>query len=406
MYVFTFSAKLDADIFAYSWWIIVIEKSNVDAPIYHASVQDAESPLRQYTGIPDHCLTILGPRRVPGILPPAHNTNSSVVVSTSVGFRFLKSEEYDDAVKTLRADVSVALADVIDPENASVKRIGRSADRTHAWLRDSVENPGRDRSLPLFAAIPPVESQLLSLYLSDLQTEYRSQISGLCIHSVSTLAALPEELRQLPVIFLSDPPTPQALLAAIYAGIDLAAVPFVTRSSEHGIGLSFSFPGSIETFDKPLGSDLWSTVNATDLSTLSPGCRCYTCQRHHRAFVHHLLQAGEMLAWTLLQIHNYTVIDSFFESVRQSIERGSFDKDVETFGRAYASEIPKSTGKRPTVRGYQMKSVGGGEPKKNSKAYGKLDDQMQKLAEAESGIATPDGDADDIEEHGLAKKMG
>jgi len=40
-----------------------------------------------------------------------------------------------------------------------------------------------------------------------------------------------------------------------------------------------------------------------------------------------------------------------------------------------------------------MKSIGGGEPRKNPKAYGRLDDAMQKLAEAESSIATPTGDA-------------
>jgi queuine tRNA-ribosyltransferase len=112
-----------------------------------------------------------------------------------------------------------------------------------------------------------------------------------------------------------------------------------------------------------------------------------------------------MVAWTLLQIHNFSIMDAFFISVRESIRNGTFEKDVATFGRAYDSELPRQTGKGPRVRGYQTKSIGGGEPKKNLKAYGKLDDQMQRLAEAESGVTTPDGDAMDIEEHGLAQRL-
>jgi queuine tRNA-ribosyltransferase len=349
---------------------------------------------------------------MPGVTPPAHNTNSSVAISTSVGFRQLELQHYNVAIKRLKADISASLADVVTAEHAGAKRIARSADRTHAWLRDSLEEVTRGKQaapLPFFASIPPLEpSSLLALYLSDLHYEYKPHTSGLCLYSAATAEAIPKALRELPSICLVDPPTPQALLATIHAGLDLVTVPFVTQASEAGIALSFSFPhstaDSTTRATKPLGFDLWSTTHASDLSPLGADCQCYTCRRHHRAYVHHLLQANEMLAWTLLQIHNYTVIDAFFHGVRRSLEQGTFEYDMETFGRAYESEMPAKTGQGPRVRGYQTKS-GRGEPKKNAKAYGRLDDQMQKLAEAESGVATPDGDADDIEAHGLASKV-
>ncbi|KAJ9504273.1 hypothetical protein H2202_000329 [Exophiala xenobiotica] len=382
-----------------------IEKSHENAPVYTTPTQEGESPLRRYIGLPIQCLSIFGPRRVPSIAPPAHNTNSSVAISTSVGFRFLDLEQYNDARKRLKADISISLADVIQRQNASLKRVHRSADRSHAWLRDSVEGGGTQSSLPFFASVPPLEPQPLSLMFRDLHDEYREQISGLCLYSPSTTAGLPDNLRQLPVLCLSDPATPHAVLAGVHAGVDMMTVPFVTQSSEHGIALSFSFPGLKEQSIKPLGTDMWSTAHATDLSPLSPDCNCYTCQRHHRAYVHHLLQASEMLAWTLLQIHNYTIIDSFFDSIRESIKQGTFVADMDSFCRAYEPELPKQTGQGPRVRGYQTKSVGGGEMRKNPKVYGKLDDQIQKLAEAESGVATPDGDANEIEEHGLAKRV-
>lgn len=299
----------------------------------------------------------------------------------------------------------MSFADVISNDAASAKRIEKSVDRTHAWLRDTVETEQAAKASPLFASIPPLEPEKLSFYLSDIEDDFRPQVSGLAVHTPATTVGFSQSLRQLPTICLSDPSTPLAVLSAIHTGIDMITVPFVTRASEHGIALRFTFPGSPESHNQPLGEDFWSSGHETDLSPLSPGCKCYACQRHHRAYLHHLLQANEMVAWTLLQIHNFAIIDSFFDNVRQSIERGTFEDDVKTFERAYESEMPKLSGQGPRVRGYQAKSVGRGEPKRNPKAYGKLDDQVQKLAEAESGTATPDGDAMEIEAHGLASRV-
>lgn len=46
---------------------------------------------------------------------------------------------------------------------------------------------------------------------------------------------------------------------------------------------------------------LWWQRYAADPGPLSPGCGCYTCARHSRAYVHHLLQTGEMLAQVWLR---------------------------------------------------------------------------------------------------------
>lgn len=58
------------------------------------------------------------------------------------------------------------------------------------------------------------------------------------------------------------------------------------------------------------------------------------------------------------------------------------------------------------VRGYQFKSVGGGETKKNPRPYGRLDDAVEKLAESESSLPTPSADAEDLQANGFAEKSG
>lgn len=39
-----------------------------------------------------------------------------------------------------------------------------------------------------------------------------------------------------------------------------------------------------------------------DFGPLVEGCPCYACQRHTRAYVHHLLMAEEMLGLALLSL--------------------------------------------------------------------------------------------------------
>jgi len=306
----------------------------------------------------------------------------------------------------LKPDISTGLVDLVTADKSSVKRLEKSADRTHAWLRDTIDSrkrPVGDALPPLFASVPPLEPEQQSFYLSDLQGDFEPDLSGLCVYSPQTVAALPTALGHLPRLCLSAPETPHTLLTAISLGIDLITTPFVTETSEHGIALSFEFPPPKNADHQALGFDLWSGAHATDLSPLTPACSCYTCTRHHRAYVHHLLQAKEMLAWTLLQIHNHSVIDTFFRKIRESMARGTFEDDVNAFSRVYEAEMPEKTGQGPRVRGYQMKSIGGGEPKRNPKVYGRLDDQVQKLAEAQSGVATLGGDAEELEENGFAK---
>ena len=335
---------------------------------------------------------------------PAQNSHSSIAISTSVGFRPLEVDEYIQSAKTLKPDINIGIADLITADRISQKRIEKSADRTHAWTRDTVaarENAGDTSAF--FASIPSLEPQQQSFYLSDLTTDYKHLLSGLALYSVETAVQLPDSLEDLPRFCLIDAKSPHEILRAVSLGNDLITVPFVTATSESGVAMTFSFQEEITATEVPLGFDLWDPAHATDLSALKEGCTCYTCSKHHRAFIHHLLSAKEMLAWTLLQIHNFHTINQFFGSLRSSIADGSFEEKSKLFGRAYSADIPRTAGEGPRIRGYQSKSVGGGEPKKNRKVYGRLDEHARKLEEAESGVPTPEEGtvAEDLEKQGL-----
>jgi queuine tRNA-ribosyltransferase len=114
------------------------------------------------------------------------------------------------------------------------------------------------------------------------------------------------------------------------------------------------------------------------------------------------LNAKEMLAWVLLQIHNHHVLNLFFEGVRKSLANDTFENDVRAFERTYQSHLPEKTGQGPRVRGYQYKSEGPGETKKNAVPYTLLEDGRETNAEA--SLSNAAADAEDLENKGFAKK--
>ena len=65
---------------------------------------------------------------------------------------------------------------------------------------------------------------------------------------------------------------------------------------------------------------------ARDEHPISETCECYTCQNFSRAYIRHLIQAKEMLAGTLISIHNIHTLLSLVRQMRQAIMDGQFDE--------------------------------------------------------------------------------
>eukprot|EP00002_Diphylleia_rotans_P037373 TRINITY_DN8344_c0_g1_i1.p1 TRINITY_DN8344_c0_g1~~TRINITY_DN8344_c0_g1_i1.p1 ORF type:complete len:120 (+),score=15.44 TRINITY_DN8344_c0_g1_i1:156-515(+) len=74
-----------------------------------------------------------------------------------------------------------------------------------------------------------------------------------------------------------------------------------------------------------------------DKRPLLESCACYTCKHHTRAYLHHLLNTQEMLVDTLLNIHNTSHMQNFFDSIQRSIQTGKFDALSSTVRDAFQS---------------------------------------------------------------------
>ena len=363
--------------------------------MYEYDTDETTSPLRHFVGLPDDSLLVLGARRSPPVISPIANTNTSISISTSVGFSQLSVSSYVQATSILRPDIVVGLGDVpYGAEKVSRKKTDKVNDRTLAWMKQQLEastqrqSEGSAHTKPcLFAPILPLPIDSQRWYLDNLMKDLKHNADGLAIYDSSSLADLPPELHRLPKLCLTTPRTPHHLLREISLGADILTIPFISEATDAGIALDFSFPPPPPTTPPSpisLGIDMWHPTHAISLSRLSSGCECYTCATHHRAYIQHLLSAKEMLGWVLLQIHNHAILDRFFAGVRDSLAAGTFELDRAAFQSVYEPELPAKTGLGPRVRGYQYRSEGPGEVKRNAAAYKNFD-----VGVVDAGIDAP-----------------
>jgi queuine tRNA-ribosyltransferase len=91
-------------------------------------------------------------------------------------------------------------------------------------------------------------------------------------------------------------------------GVDMMDCTIPTRAARHG--LLFTSEGRVNIKNKKY---------AEDQNPLDPSCRCPVCRRYSRAYLRHLMQAGEALSGTLNTIHNLAYYLGIMERVRGAL---------------------------------------------------------------------------------------
>ncbi|KAK6004543.1 hypothetical protein QM012_008405 [Aureobasidium pullulans] len=385
-------------------------------PILKYSPPDGSSRLRAYTATPGDHVLVLGARRSPPVPSPGASTDSHMSIMTAFGFTKLQDTTFRSLTTSLSPDIIVGLGDIpYGYYKVSYKKKDKITDRTAKWMQAQVDERKRTRKeqgteLPLlYAPLLPISADSQRYYIDHLE-DMLQDIQGLAVYNTITLGDLPEQLKTLPRLGLTEPNNPRAVLQDVSQGIDVLTLPFLSAVTDAGVALDFRFPvsGPIPEKPLPLGVDMWDTKHAIDVSPLRKDCPCYACTNHHRAFLQHLLSAKEMLAWVLLQIHNHQIMDEFFAGIRESIGRGTLDQDIANFERFYEPELPESNGRGPRLRGYQFKSEGPNERKRNSApftVYKANPDKIGKIAENGSApVPGPNAIAQDLEKVGFAEK--
>ena len=117
---------------------------------------------------------------------------------------------------------------------------------------------------------------------------------------------------------------PQDIVGAVSRGIDMFDCVMPTRSGR-----------TAQAFVRGGTLNLRNTIHSDDDRPLDLCCTCSTCNGFSRAYLHHLVKAGEMLAGMLLTIHNLHHYQEIMRGLRHSIKTGMLSE----FCRNFFSEI-------------------------------------------------------------------
>ncbi len=118
------------------------------------------------------------------------------------------------------------------------------------------------------------------------------------------------------------------IVEAVARGIDMFDCVIPTRHARNGS--AFTEDGTLQ---------VKAGRYKQDTRPVEEGCDCTCCRNFTRAYVRHLLNAGEILGVRLLTLHNIHCYMKFMEKLRKSIEDGCFDE----FRRQVAEKLKPKT---------------------------------------------------------------
>lgn len=104
---------------------------------------------------------------------------------------------------------------------------------------------------------------------------------------------------------------PDDIVGAVLLGIDMFDCVMPTRSGRNG-----------QAFVRDGTLNLRNARHADDPAPLDPACRCPACRQFSRAYLHHVVKSGEIIAAMLLTWHNLTFYQDLMTDMRATIGTG------------------------------------------------------------------------------------
>jgi queuine tRNA-ribosyltransferase len=219
----------------------------------------------------------------------------------------------------LGSDVAMQL-DVCLPGNAAHADVVAAVERTTRWAERCLQAQSPQQAL--FGIIQGGTN--VELRLSHAETLGKLPFQGLALGGFS-VGEPPEQMhRALGQIahrldaarprYLMGVGTPEDLLIAVGAGIDLFDCVMPTRNARNG--QAFTWAGKVT---------IKNARYRNDPLPLDPDCTCSACRGgYSRAYLRHLFVAGEILVLRMLSEHNLTLYSQLLSRARAAILAGTF----------------------------------------------------------------------------------
>lgn len=225
--------------------------------------------------------------------------------------------------ENLGADIIMVLDECAEPEDRAYNE--QALQRTHAWAQRCLD--ARKRSdQALFGIVQG--GTFDDLRQRSAETIAAMGFDGNAIGGLSVGESKADMHRVLEVVdailpedkprYLMGVGTPEDLVEGIRRGVDIFDCVLPTRLGRNNA--VFLRNGT--------RLNLKNAEYIRDTHPIDEDCSCYACRNFTRSYLRHLIQAKEMLAATLLSIHNLHTLIHLAKDLRAAIQRSEFDAFV------------------------------------------------------------------------------
>ena len=244
---------------------------------------------------------------------------------------FLSPEKVMEIENALGADIIMAFDECVEYP-AEYDYTKQSMERTTRWAKRCKEAHKNTENQALFGIVQGgMYKDLREKSAKDLvDLNFPGYAVGglsvgeptdlMCDILEFTTAFLPKDKPR----YLMGVGSPDYLIEAVLRGIDMCDCVLPTRIARNGTAMTSSGKVVVR--------------NATyerDFTPLDSECDCYTCKNYTRAYIRHLIKAGEILGVRLLSIHNLRFLTKLMERVRIEIENDNLLNFKNEFYKKY-----------------------------------------------------------------------
>ncbi len=243
---------------------------------------------------------------------------------------FMGPEESMRIQSNLGSDIAMAFDECV--ENPSpYEYVKASCERTARWLERCIAE--HDRLNSLSDTVNP-QQQLFGINqggtYTDLRVWHMDEIAKLSCdgYAIGGLAvgeptqvmydiidAVEPHMPQEKPRYLMGVGTPSNIIEGVARGIDFFDCVMPARNARHG--KLYTWKGTI---------NIKNEKYKLDERHIDPTCTCPACRSFSRAYLRHLLTAGEMLAMRLAVLHNLHFYNELMARIREHLDNGTFEQ--------------------------------------------------------------------------------
>lgn len=248
--------------------------------------------------------------------------------------KFISPEKAMEIQNALGSDIMMCF-DECAPYGATREYVEKSMERTTRWAKRCKDAHKNTENQALFGIVQ-------GGFFKDLREKSAKDLieldfPGYAIGGISvgepkeefldilryTAPLLPENKPR----YLMGVGTPDYLIEAVLAGVDMCDCVLPTRMARNGTALTHY--GRL---------NMLNACHTYDFTTLDKDCDCYTCKNYTRSYIRHLFKAKEILGARLLSIHNLRFLTKLMEDVREAIQEERLIEFKEEFYKKYGYE--------------------------------------------------------------------